>query len=115
LLIAFALNAQSISDYYSGRAGDVLHLTGSCIGTLAIQKYTNWEWHKSAAVMFALGFVWESFDEVIGRGIFDPAGFSGKDLLFDGVGVLISYPLRYKNLKLSGGRNEGYISLVYYF
>ena len=114
LLICSTLFAQPLSDYYSGRAGDVLHLTGSALGTLAIQKTFDWEWHKSAAVMFSLGFVWESFDEVIGRGVFDPAGFSGKDLLFDGIGVLLSYPLRYKNLKLSGGYNEGYnISLSY--
>ena len=100
ILLTVSLNAQPISDYYSGRAGDVLHLTGSKLLCLGINKYTDFEWHKAAATTFALGFTWEVCDEIIGKWVFDPSGFSEKDLLFDAVGVLISYPLRYKKCEL---------------
>ena len=88
-------HSQFVKEMFSGRAGDVWHLTGSCIGVLAIQKTFETEWQTAAVSMIFLGIAWEAVDEIYGKGIFDPAGFSGSDLFFDVFGVMLSYPLKY--------------------
>ena len=97
LLSMSIINGQSL---FEGQAGDVWHLTGSTLGVLTIQRATDMEWHKSAAFMFCLGFMWEVCDETIGTSLFDSKGFNERDLWFDGIGCLLSYPLRYKNCEL---------------
>ena len=103
LLAMSIINGQSL---FEGKAGDVWHITGSALGTLAIQKTFEWEWSKSAALMFSLGLAWECCDEWIGRGIFDPAGGSENDIIYDVIGTLLSYPLRYENFQLNLSANK---------
>ena len=92
LLLIGSLNAQTLFD---GKAGDVWHITGSTLGTLAIQKTFQTEWETSAGSMFIVGLTWELMDEYYKKSPFDPAGFSDVDLFFDIVGIMLSYPLRY--------------------
>ena len=103
LLIAFTLNAQSL---FEGKAGDVWHLTGSTLLTLTIDRYTDYDWGTSAAIAFSLGFMKEIGDHYFDLWPFDPAGFSERDLIYDGIGVLLSYPLRYKNCQLNLSANH---------
>lgn len=80
---------------FSGEGGDMFHFTGSALGTLAIQKAFNSEWHTAAAMCFTIGFMWEVGDEFLGKKykMFDPKGFSEKDLLRNCLGIAFSYVL----------------------
>ena len=94
--ITYFLNAQSL---FEGRAGDVWHITGSCIGTLALQKGLNIEWYNAALIMFSMGVALEILDDVTGNDPYN--GFSENDIFFDVFGVLMSYPLRYETKSCS--------------
>ena len=76
-----------------GKAGDVLHLTGSLILVLAIQRAFGMNWEIAALITFNLGVAWELGDEYIGKGTFDPEGWSWKDIFLDSLGCLLSFPL----------------------
>lgn len=86
-----------------GQAWDAIHITGSCIGTLYLNKVVKMPYWKSAATMFVLGIAWEYFgDEMYRRGhygrnldfIFDKRGFHRNDVLRNGIGITLSFPIR---------------------
>jgi hypothetical protein len=106
-LLATQLHAGQKFISFGGDAGNVWHLTGSCIGTLAIQKTFKVKWYKAAGIMLAAGIAWELLDEAKQAGglhtldFFDPAGFDKKDVYRDMIGIALSYPLRYKNWQIN--------------
>ena len=116
LLLSGSIFAGGFDGFTSGRAGDVLHLTGSALGTLALQKTFNMEWENAGAVMLLAGFAWELADATMGNKVsfLDPAGLSLLDLGLDLAGVLISYPLRY-DIKINYSHKEVAISYTLIF
>ena len=77
---------------FESRAGDVWHVTGSCIGTLAIQRSFNLEWSEAAGIMWGIGFIKEYTDSY--------KKDRREDIVYNTIGILISYPLRYKKTKV---------------
>jgi len=88
---------------FGGAAGDVWHLTGSLILTLAIQRIFKIEWYKAASVTLFLGITWETLDWSNGLLHFNDKLFDIKadpmDLARNGIGIVLSFPLRYKKEK----------------
>ena len=75
---------------------DMVHIAGSTIGVLTLQKTFEMEWVNAAAIMSIAGLLWEVGDATIYYpALFDPRGFDVKDLYRNAFGVLISYPLKY--------------------
>lgn len=113
LLLASVLQSQTLfsEKMVDGRAGDIVHIGVSAIGTLAVQKYTGWEWGEAVMFMFWCGVLWESFDTTIGKFPFDPYGFNERDIFYNLVGCAISYPLRYRNCDIKISSNKVQLSL----
>lgn len=85
----------------SRAAWDGWHVMGSCIGT-AYLNHAGLSWKKSAAIMLAAGILWECFDQIAKNNgedsnIFDTRrGFDYQDIIRNGIGVSLSFPIRKK-------------------
>lgn len=81
---------------------NVVYISGSMFGTLAIQKLYKCQWYKAALTMFSLALIKETSDELFkryGNGIEHPVldrrGGDKKDLIRAAIGIAISCPLKY--------------------
>ncbi len=85
---------------------DLHHISGTCIGTAYLNHVLEMPFWKAALTSVALGLAWEGLDELYYQGhfgkrtktmdnIFDwRIGFDSKDLLRNGVGIAIAFPIR---------------------
>lgn len=104
ILIILVFSVSSTSNAAEGVTWDVIHVTGSCIGTLYLTRVMHMPYWKSALTLFTLGVAWEYFgDEFYRRGyysshgigaIFDHRGFDKSDVFRNGFGIMISIPIR---------------------
>jgi hypothetical protein len=107
LFITTSVYSTEVRNYYESRefAWDCFHVVSSGFGTIYINHIFKLKWYESAMLVMTCGVVWEICDELyqdrIIRGNFDSIldkgkGFNYKDLLRNGIGVGISFPIRLK-------------------
>jgi len=113
IIILFLINTNVVfgkdlfdKRFFEGRAADVWHMTGSTIGTLAIQKTFSVKWENAALIMFGVGVLKETGDEYLNIGFFHKTGFNKYDIVYDVMGILISYPLKYENAEINITSNK---------
>jgi len=99
LLISINCYAKDFLEF-GGAAGDVWHLTGSLVLTLVIQRIFKIKWYKAASITLFLGLTWEMLDWSNGLLHFNDKLFDIKadpmDLARNAIGIVLSFPLRYK-------------------
>lgn len=86
-------------------AWDFIHVTGSTVGTLYLQKIQKIPYWQAGLQMFGIGILWECCDEMYEAGmfgtdldhIFDKRGFDYRDAWRDLFGILLAYPIRIKS------------------
>lgn len=95
---------------------DIQHVSAACIGTAYLNHVLEMPFWKAALTSMMVGIVWEGLDDMYYRGNFGPRtdqldtifdwriGFDMKDVLRNGLGVSMAFPIRKQPLHVKETR-----------